>query len=250
MTFSQVIGGTFALLFMTVSTWTAIRLLRMAMRTGQRPELLMAVGLLGTGTLGFGLSILAEVIQPSDTGMAAVLRLFGTLAISIAAMAFAVFTQSVFRGRQTWAKALVAVTSLALAVLLAVSVHHHWLSGPDRYDPAMLGRGVLLSLVWGWMGVECLRYRSTMRRRLSIGLADPIVVNRFTLWAFVSAESVVLNSISTWMAVVAGENAMNTEAMVGLTGALGMMGAVAIYLAFLPPRAYTRWVTESSMVTA
>ena len=34
--------------------------------------------------------------------------------------------------------------------------------------------------------------------------------------------------------------------MILATGALGMTGAVAIYLAFVPPRAYQRWISESA----
>ena len=89
--------------------------------------------------------------------------------------------------------------------------------------------------------------RAILRRRLALELADPLVVNRFTLWAFVSIESFLLNSICTLLSFRAGgDNGMGGEDMILATGALGMTGAVAIYLAFVPPRAYQRWISESA----
>jgi hypothetical protein len=92
------------------------------------------------------------------------------------------------------------------------------------------------------MAVECLRYRAIMRRRLALGLADPVVVNRFALWALVSIGSVVINTVGTVMGVQAGGNALDDELLVIVTGSIGMIDSVGIYLAFLPPRRYEAWI--------
>lgn len=246
MTLVQGIGLFFGLLFLVVSTWTSIRLLLIARRTRKSPELLMGIGLAGTGPFGFGLSLAAGVMAPSDPMLGALLRLAGTVAVSIASIAFALFTQRVFRPGGGWARVLVVLSVVAFVGLFALTLQDHWRGGPDQSDPAMLGRGAVLSFVWAWMGIECLRYRAVLRRRLALELADPLVVNRFTLWAFVSVESFLLNSICTLLSFRSGVNGMSGEDMLLVTGALGMTGAVAIYLAFVPPRAYQRWITESA----
>ena len=247
MTLVQGIGLLFGLLFLVVSTWTAFRLFLIAHRTRKSPELFMAIGLAGTGPFGFGLSLAAGIVAPSDPMLGAWLRLAGTVAVSLASMAFALFTQRVFRPGKTWARVLVGLASIAFVGLFALTLQDHWQAGPDQSDPVMLERGAVLAFVWAWMGIECLRYRAVLRRRLALELADPLVVNRFTLWAFVSIESFLLNSICTLLAFRAGGGSgMSGDDMILATGALGMTGAVAIYLAFVPPRAYQRWVTESA----
>lgn len=246
MTLVQAIALFFGLLFVVVSTLTSVKLLRIARRTGKSPELLMGIGLAGTGPFGFGLSVAAGIVAASEPMQGAILRLAGTIAVSVASLAFALFTQRVFRPGRGWALALVGLSTVAFIALFAVTLQDHWRAGPDQTDPAMLGRGALLSFVWAWMGLECLRYRGVLRRRLALDLADPLVVNRFTLWAFVSIESFLLNSICTVLSFRAGGQGMSGDDLILVTGVLGMSGAVAIYLAFAAPRAYQRWVTASA----
>ena len=242
MNVGQMIGLLLALLFLSVSTFTSWHLYRVWCRTRRAPELLMMIGLLGVGPLGFGPSLVAEGVQATSPETSALLRILGMFGVSVGAIGFTCFTQVVFRTQAGWARTLVFFVALGFAALMIQTVLDYRATGSDRIDPAMLARGVLLSLIWGWMGVECLRYRAIMRRRLALGLADPVVVNRFALWALVSIGSVVINTFGTVMGVRAGANAMDDELVVIVTGAIGMIDSVGIYLAFLPPRRYEAWI--------
>ena len=52
----------------------------------------------------------------------------------------------------------------------------------------------------GWIAIESLRYRSLLLRRLALGLADPVLINRFGLWGSGCAAA-SLSSIGTIVCV-------------------------------------------------
>jgi hypothetical protein len=223
---------------MIVSTWTSLRLLSVWSRTRQLPELLIGLGLLGTGPFGFGLSIVAE-LMPSE-GASALVRLVGIVTVSLACLAFYGFTAKVFRPGATWARLFTGMAAVVFAVLFGLSLQDHWTHGADRIDPYVLPRSIVLGIGWAWMGIECLRYWGLTRRRAALGLADPVVANRFFLWGVVSIESVVNVTSSTVLAI--RDAGTVSEFSVLLGGVLGLIGSVALLLAFLPPARYTDWI--------
>ena len=52
-----------------------------------------------------------------------------------------------------------------------------------------------LTLSFGWAFLECGRYHLLLRRRQRVGLADPIVTDRFALYATATALGVVTNLV-------------------------------------------------------
>ena len=89
------------------------------------------------------------------------------------------------------------------------------------------------------------RFSLALNRRVKIGLADPVVANRVRLWGNAMIIATLL-SFGTIGGQVAGINVMGSMAGLALVGCLGSIAAGAIYLAFLPPRAYTRWITATA----
>jgi hypothetical protein len=105
-----------------------------------------------------------------------------------------------------------------------------------------LGRTTLLigCLLWG--SAEALVYWRKMRRRLRLGLADPIVTNRFFLWGLGAGAAGLGSTIGTVAQLVTGLPPLETP-LVTLSSSLhGLTAAVAMWLAFMPNQAYLRFI--------
>jgi hypothetical protein len=105
--------------------------------------------------------------------------------------------------------------------------------------------GVLLALLasaaaYGWGTAEAAAYHRRLQRRLALGLADPMVVARFRLWA-ISGGCALAAVISSGFFLFALGRPIASEpaAFVALQLAL-FIAAVALWLAFFPPAFYRR----------
>jgi hypothetical protein len=99
-----------------------------------------------------------------------------------------------------------------------------------------------LALSYGWAAVELIRCYLKMRRRLCVGLADPLVANRVVLWGLYAGFN------------FAGQLVYNTSlALFGVVSALDMLnvaftvsGVVALWLAAFAPGWYRRWIAATA----
>ena len=124
----------------------------------------------------------------------------------------------------------------------------HWLGATNEVWVAPLssqslsgGRWILLSaLVSGagsaWTAIESFFYWTAARRRLAHGLADPLVVNRIALWGVVGVSTVVIDGIN-FVPGWRGVNVLQDPVTMIGTGVLGLVNAIALWLAFAPPAA-------------
>jgi len=166
------------------------------------------------------------------------------VAIRIAALSILVFTWRVFRRGSIWATCLAGL----LAVALFVSyfgfpfTRIHAATAMDRlwYDVFAVARTICLA----WGSVESLVYHRGARRRLRLGLADPLVTDRFLLWGIGLAATATLMGSTLWASALGVDPSI--PAWVLTESLLGLMGAVPIWLTFFPPNAYRRFVTGRS----
>jgi hypothetical protein len=98
-----------------------------------------------------------------------------------------------------------------------------------------------------WVAFEPLLYFSRLRRRVRLGLAEPVVANRMLLWSLGSLARAVLAPIgpvaSAWLAGLDESARVSAGAgVLMLTSALGLVTAATYWLTFQPPRAYLRWI--------
>jgi hypothetical protein len=113
-----------------------------------------------------------------------------------------------------------------------------------------------------WMAVEAFRYRGLLKRRLRLGLADPLVANRFLLWG-VWASIVALMGASdplarVWYFAITGSATVwqpevgrgIVVVVMALTSALGLAAAASLFLTFFPTAAYRRWVASRDPAAA
>jgi len=232
------------------------RLVRLWVRRRQMPELVFGGATLSQVLAGVGTS-LAPAVLPRDAVWAGsavflVLEAVGTVAIGLGS--WLIFRRSEGRARAAaWALG---------AVVLALTLARLALSDPGQATATTpLGHGQHLALAqaltnlgvaaaYGWMAFEAVRYGLLMRRRLALGLDDPIVVHQFLLWGLASASVVLINLLV--IAVVAGTGrAAETIAWAHAGVALlGLMGAAALWSAFFTPGFYRAWVATRSEASA
>jgi hypothetical protein len=234
------------LFFVFASTVVATRLLLLARRTRQKPELFLGLGLLGTAVLGYGVLIAAAILRGAEQAHAVApldrtLQACGQLLHTAGVTMIVVFVRSTFRPTERWAKALAALLIGALWGGLI-----GWELTNGFYQ---VGRGnafwwLEYAAVWSyplWMMVESYRYYALMRRRQAIGLADPMVTNRFLLWGTASLGT----ALATWTSSVGFFLPQNPDVVAVwepilqiATATFGVATVTLYYLTFFPPSWY------------
>lgn len=230
--------------FLVVGTAVGVRMLRLARRTGSLPERLLGAGLCSLTFVTLPCIFLGLGLRVGPLWLQQGLYVAGLVPVVGFAMCIYGFTACVFRSGSRLARALV-VASGGLSALgvagtawsrIAVWEADRVVGGP--WNPILIGTFALGLL---WTGAESLRYHRMLRRRLRLGLVDPVVCNRFGLWALgnlvaVAGVLVILASLEIGWRVVT-----HPVPILGITGA-GLALAGSWYLAFLPPEAYLRRV--------
>jgi hypothetical protein len=231
--------------FLLASLAVGVRLLLLARRTGQIPELLIGIGVLGIGPLGFGLSMVAT-LSGRSTILGATLIGCSFLALFIGAASQYLFAWYVFRLRDSWARPLCFAAVLLLAASYAGDILENGLINRDR-GGIWFWLGMTLRVgVLGWNAGESFAYWARMRRRLRIGLADPVVTNRFLLWGTGSGAAFLGSFIGAVVIALTGFSTSRGPVMGLVLSLHGAVAAVAMWLAFLPPARYRRWIEQRS----
>jgi hypothetical protein len=254
----QTVGGLVTGLMCVLSVAIGVRLLRLGARS-KGPERWLGLYFLAASLLGtvFSCVLYLGWVDPTLALPAAWCPPLQALHIvSNGAGLFGIwmFTWRTFRPDSALARVAVVAVGATLLVTFAqigftdrFAVHilpgaSYWINFAARVS------GV------AWMSVESFRYGALLRRRLSLGLADPLVANRFQLWGAWAVAVVLLNLSDPlarlWYCAVAGTT---TElipelarrmivVVVGLTSAIGIVAAGCLFLTFFPTAAYRRWV--------
>jgi hypothetical protein len=229
-------GGAFFLASWVVS----VRLLWLARRTRGLPELLVATGLLLLGAIGYPLAIAVPMSADSpslQTGFMVTHALLQALGQG----AIATFTWRVFRPDARWARALVGACFAGMAGLAAwQSVGPGWPSFAATQQGPWSFLSVFTLIALGWAGVEALLYHRKLVLRLSLGLADAVATDRMRLWSISILTAFTISALVSGMR--AAGHTLDPREMGIFLGPLGIVSAGSMWLAFLPPAGYLRWV--------
>ena len=225
-----------------------VTLLARAVRTREVPEFAIGLGLFCFCALSRGLSIASAGLGDSISHGAQLLLLTGsTIGSGLGLFGLLLFTWRVFRPRSGPAAAAFTA-ALAAIVVTRIGIASDFLAVPANQlpsfadSPTWVGVSVLLwTIAWLWASGESLRYYAMLRRRVKLGLADPVVMNRFLLWGvgtgvggFVSASLIVTTA--------AGMDVHNHPLPQLLLSISGTAGPITWYLSFMPPDAYLDFV--------
>ena len=211
-------------------------------RTRELPELLIGLGVLGIGPVGFGFMTVGELFVAGAPGFARVMIGTGLVAMSVGSGAKYVFNWRVYHPRNGALKACVVMA----CALLVVCLVWEWETtgfrtlvqpGPSYFLRLALQVGCLL-----WGSSEALHYWNGMRRRMRLGLADPVVANRFLLWGLGAGAAGIGSAVGGVMQWWTQLPPLEMPWVLLSSSLHGLAAAVAMWLAFIPNAAYTRMI--------
>lgn len=241
MTSLEALASGASLIFVLMGTVVGIRLLVLASRSRGMPETMLGLSLFSMAGLGVGsLAVAAAVGTPEQPSPP--ISAFGMAALAVGFGLTAEFTRRVFRPRSRVALILSGLSILALAIASGANIHDI-LTGASTIGMVNNWEWTVIRACslgyYAWCGIESFQYWQKLEKRRALGLADPIVVNRFFLWSGVMGFS-CLNISVPWIATVAGASKALETGLTVVTLISGVGLAFALYLAFLPPAAYVR----------
>jgi len=232
-----------------------------ARRSGALPDRLLAAFflLLAAGVPPRMLAVdLATHVGRSWTGFW--LSAAASLAIGSALACLAAFTWQVFRPGKRWAKRVFQMHAAAMFAAFAAGTTS--LRAADGSGPIAIVFNGLAALALVWAFAECLLYYRRMRRQRVVGLAEPVLANRFLLWAVwtgaLGFQGIVmmLLRIALWSSgdgevLLRGEDPGGPwlaliAASKGLLAIVAPAIVVSVWLSFSPPAAYRRWLEKGS----
>ena len=234
--------GAAMLLFVVTCSAVGVRLLWLARSGGGRPAWLCGHGFSLIAIIGFPLGVLSgngfALAGQVQLPLAAVSLLANLLGIGC----FLVFIVSVFRPGALWAHTLAGAAIAAMAmssvgILASVALAPHDASSfAVSYGWAATFQWVCV-LCFGWMGAEGLSEWMRSRRRLALGLSDPVVSNRLLMWGLFGVSTTLLCLVLAAVQMSGQPTATSPVAQLG-QALFGLVSSLAAGLAFFPPRAY------------
>ena len=181
----------------------------------------------------------------SPTALAA-LAGAGNGVVIVGLMAALWFNCEVFHAGQRESVALAWACSALMWGGLAFLGWTGGLTDPNQFaDPAYLplcGAMVLADL---WVAVDALRFRAQLSRRLALGLAEPIVVERLALWGYGAVARIGLVVMAPIVNALTPSPEQRIEiapAMLLLSAFLILTTCVAYWLMLAPTEGYRRSV--------
>lgn len=219
------------------------RLLRLAARTRQAPELAMGLYCLLV-TLGSALLWLAFRVLPSESPWASIASAGATFAVGAAAFALAAGIARIFHAGERWAQALVALLGLELLGSWVATVAP---GRPVALTDATLANALFVAgrtAVYLLGTFEAFRYAGKLRRRASLGLADPISAHQIRLWgvAWLAVAGIAVGSLAFTAAL--GRSIFEQPWTAVLVNVLNVTAWVCTWVAFFPPGFYQRRVAQ------
>jgi hypothetical protein len=234
------IGELFSGVFFIVA---GARLLRLSRRTRETPELLLGLAFVvsGIGLLLYTIPYVHRFEALSDPFIFAARVTFVLVSVM-----FALFTRSVFRPSERWAAWLV----WGIAAIQTIGVTGSAMDGDWQGYSISSGWFWLewagYTLPVAWTGLEALAQYRPARRRLRVGLCDPLVCNRMLLWGLFGVLQVGLSVLVLFQYTAFQEASVFTAGWDRLYGAFSMGSVAMIWFAFFPPVFYRRWIESST----
>jgi hypothetical protein len=234
----QLLGLVGILAFVAASFVVGLRLSWTGLRRGGIPESTIGLSFLLAGGIGTLL-----MVASSGAGTAqALLRAASLGFINLGIAVLGVFNWRVFRPDRTGALLFAAFVSLLALSFSADLARRAFLDQAPR-PPLWIAADAAGRIgMYGWGSFETLRQYALARRRLRLGLSDPLVADRFLLWG-IGTLSVIGIWVHTYTRELLGATSADGEYLV--VSVLGGLCATAIWLAFFPPLAYRRRAGES-----
>ena len=245
------IAGIAQLVSLGSAFWLGGRLLRRGWGARAMPELLLGGHLFLTlGLASLLLTVVALHGHSRDTVVPHVPGLFG---LAVTGNAFTIvglicalaFNAEVFHGGSRPARIAVVVGSVAMWVGFYWLFRDGDLSSALRYDAGYYPLAATMLVADAWIVGEALHFRAQLRRRLALGLCEPIVVERVLLWAvgaLARAILILMAPVTNALIQAPETRAAATAPLLVLAALLIAAACAAFWLMLAPSDGYKRWV--------
>ena len=212
-----------------ISTVVGLRLLAVAARTRQIPELAVGAAML--------LELLSAASWAAANGTAMGHSL-STITGAAAASTLGFFIVHTFVPQSRLARIVLAVLLVAAAACVLVP----WLSagwGSETFY-RQFGWGASLARVfaYAWAAFAAARSRDALRRRARLGLCHPLTASRVGFWAIAAACACVSYAIPV-LDLVVGMTPAGTISPI--SAGVAIVASTLIWIAFYPPKTYVVW---------
>lgn len=214
-------------------------------RTRKGAEFSIGFTALALSLSGILLMTVAEVPFDAQSSGQQLTTFVALLLLASSSIALGLGYRIVFRPHERWALWLWGAGAVLLLAWwgLALAWGGSGLRGETGLRPALYYAGRLL--LHGWGTLEAFRYRAVLRRRLALGLADPLVTHQFWLWGVSGGAVVGTLVLGAWSSYVLHQSVLTWPLGLFAMGSLGVVSAVTIWWAFYPPAFYRRLVVGS-----
>ena len=218
---------------MCVSTGTVgLRLLAVWRRTRERPELHAGAALLAIGPVGFTLTVLCEPAARLHPELGRTIWAIAAASLNAGTALIFIFTVEVFHALSLRAKDLAFFFAVWMALLWSSewAISFYDAIGPAGWPTRMSDFMRAFTLLWA--GGKSLHHQGLVRKRLALGLGDPIASDRLLLWG-VGIGSAGLVCLVDAVAKLAGISMTGTPGLLALDTFAGFSASICLYLAFV-----------------
>ena len=220
-----------------------VRLSSLGQRTGGGPERLLGIHYLCSG-VSYACFEISVVVESG----AVWIEFIGRALYSVGLVPLLLFTRNVFRRDVRWATWLVWGMSTCLFVGVTFSALGGDFEGVTISNPWFWPDWVGYTVPYAWIGMEAALAYSAANKRARIGFAEPVLANRFLLWALFGLLT-TMSSIALIPLYIEVEATGVWPAWGDyFVGGLEFSGMTALWLAFFPPKAYLRLIHRSDPV--
>jgi len=240
----------FSLASLVLSIYVCVRLLMAAQRTRGAAEIAMGtyqLMIVGAILVYWVLRILVARERVEHVFQVAV---FANLLIALGVVAMAVGIWRIYRASSQWAAVLCGVLSVVVLAGWAWTSVGNVLPITAATTPSntffVSGR----SAVYLWGGIEGLRYSMLMRKRVALGLGDPIIAHQIMLWGFFSLTMGSLAVCTLSAGYILGDAYDGSAASLFITPVASLVASICLWLGFFPPASYRRMIGGQEAKTA
>jgi hypothetical protein len=182
------------------------------------------------------------------------LWLVGTFITQLGIALIYAFTWQAFRPAASWGKAIVAAGSAFMFASLLATAHALTNAPADANSQHVARTPIFFGMVgycgcFLWSAIEGFVQHRSARKRLALGLADAVVVNRFLLWGVFGLMATGINVVSVVGNAMRVDPSQSPLVLIPM-GVLGFAASAAMYLAFFPPAGYLAFVRGRAVSAA
>lgn len=227
-----------------------LRVLLLSRKDGGVAERMIGVAFLGMGLGGLP-ALFAGNPDVIPAAWAQTCFGVGQAIFSIAFSAFYLFAWRCFGPGSGWRRALAlfGITSQVLVFVSLGLVEGFQPPGGDTLRVAASTRAI--AIIWAFG--ESFHYWRLMQRRQVLGLVDPVVTNRFMLWACWTGSLMGMMGIAVVLRFIAPALVLDLThpshmLLLGSSASFVSLSAMCLALAFFPPTAYSSRVRRRAGV--